>query len=279
METRANFFLIGATAVIGAALILFFSAWMIGGEWRVGAQVYDVVFDGPVRGLVEGGEVRYNGIKVGEVRSLRIDEEDPSRIVARVRVSSAAPLREDSHAELEAIGITGVTLVQLFPGSKESALLKPSMGRPARIRSTTNMIDTLLTHENAQRLSDILIDLKAISGQLAAEDSVLAESARAARSLSEASRSITDLSRSTEEGMSRITMSGDRALLSLDSAGARAASAFERLEGAAWVAEERSLPEMSKAAGSLQRASDAFETAVDKLNLSGETKPKIKLPR
>jgi len=158
-------------------------------------------------------------------------------------------------------------------------LLKPSMGRPARIRSTTSMIDALLTHENAQRLSDILVDLKSISGQLAAKDSVLAESARAARSLSEASRSITGLSQSTLEGMNRLTASGDRALASLDSAGARAALAFERLEGAAWVAEEQSLPQMSKAAGSLRRASDAFETAVDELNLGGKAKPTIKLPK
>ena len=54
METRANFVLLGAVAIIGAALVMIFAAWMIGSDWRGGFNTYDVVFEGPVRGLRGG---------------------------------------------------------------------------------------------------------------------------------------------------------------------------------------------------------------------------------
>jgi len=73
METKANFVMIGAATVAGAALIMLFAMWLANSEFRRGYNEYDIVFTDPVRGLADGGEVRFNGIKVGEVRELRID--------------------------------------------------------------------------------------------------------------------------------------------------------------------------------------------------------------
>src|SRR5262245_55935247 len=113
METRANYVLIGASTVISAVLLMLFAMWMANSEVSRGFNEYDVVFSDPVRGLSEGGEVRFNGIKVGEVKSLRIDPDNSNRVIARVRVSADVPVRRDSDATLEPIGLTGVTLIQL----------------------------------------------------------------------------------------------------------------------------------------------------------------------
>lgn len=131
METKANYVMLGAATIVGVVLILLFAMWMAGSDYRRGYNEYDVVFEDPVRGLTEGGEVRFNGIKVGEVQSLRIDPENTNRVIARIRVSSDVPVREDSEARLEPIGLTGVTLIQLSAGSPTATLLESLRLRPA----------------------------------------------------------------------------------------------------------------------------------------------------
>ena len=92
METKANYVLIGASTIIGLFLIMLFALWITTGDLRRGFNSYDVVFDDPVRGLTEGGEVRFNGIKVGEVESLRIDPDDLRTYRDRRRAGAALDL-------------------------------------------------------------------------------------------------------------------------------------------------------------------------------------------
>ena len=103
-------------------MLMLFAMWMTTGDFRRGFNEYDVVFDDPVRGLTEGGEVRFNGIKVGEVESLRIDPDNTNRVIARIRVSADVPVKADTEAQLEPIGLTGVTLIQLSPGSADCGI-------------------------------------------------------------------------------------------------------------------------------------------------------------
>ena len=130
METKANYVFIGAATVVGALLVMLFAMWMTTGDLRRGYNQFDVVFEDPVRGLTEGGEVRFNGIKVGEVEDLRIDPDNTNRVIARIRVSSDVPVKEDSTAQLEPVGLTGVTLIQLTAGSPTAELLRPTFGGP-----------------------------------------------------------------------------------------------------------------------------------------------------
>src|SRR5512145_2721363 len=156
METKANYVLIGAATVAGAILIMLFAMWMSTGDLRRGYHEYDVLFADPVRGLTEGGEVRFNGIKVGEVQDLRIDPDNTNRVIARIRVSSDVPVKVDTEAQLEPIGLTGVTLIQLSTGSVEAELLRPAFGAPPpRIQGRGSQIDIIVARgeEVAMRAS------------------------------------------------------------------------------------------------------------------------------
>ena len=64
------------------------------------------------------------------MRSLRIDPDNTNRVIARVRVSADVPVRQDSDARLEPIGLTGVTLVQLSAGSPTAPLLRSGFAGP-----------------------------------------------------------------------------------------------------------------------------------------------------
>ncbi|MDO9563717.1 MAG: MlaD family protein, partial [Bradyrhizobium sp.] len=74
-----------------------------------------VVFEGSASGLHEGGSVNLNGIRVGEVVSLTLD--NPRRVVALAMIDSAAPIRKDTEAGLEFQGLTGVAAISLIGGA------------------------------------------------------------------------------------------------------------------------------------------------------------------
>src|SRR5690606_40078169 len=108
METRANYVAIGAfvfVVLIGAFL---FILWLGGGAERVQRSDIRVVFPGAVTGLSIGGQVLYNGIRIGDVAALNFDPNDPKVVIATVRVDANAPLREDVTATLNFQGLTGV---------------------------------------------------------------------------------------------------------------------------------------------------------------------------
>jgi phospholipid/cholesterol/gamma-HCH transport system substrate-binding protein len=270
METKANYVMIGAVTLVGAALIFLFAMWMSTGSLRRGFNEFNVIFDEPVRGLTEGGEVRFNGIKVGEVQTLSIDAQNPNRVIARIRVSAEVPVREDSTAQLEPIGLTGVTLIQLSAGSPDAELLRSSrFGRPPSIRGRGSQIDVivargeeiamraseamaavrdLLTDENIARVTRIIENLETVSAQLADQRSVISRSGEAAGALTEAAQSINALARQTQRDLSELD------------------SAITEINNAAAVAGGETLPELSQAAEEIRRASISVSRAADSLD-------------
>jgi len=109
MERNAHYAAIGlATSVLFLGLLLFV-VWFARFQVARDYDIYNVVFYGPVRGLSDGGEVHFNGIKVGEVTRLQLDPANANRVIAKVRLTSSVPVKTDSKAQLEPQGITGVS--------------------------------------------------------------------------------------------------------------------------------------------------------------------------
>jgi phospholipid/cholesterol/gamma-HCH transport system substrate-binding protein len=280
METKANFVLLGAATLIGAMLIMLFAVFLADSEFRRGYDEYDVVFDDPVRGLAEGGEVRFNGIKVGEVQSLRIDPENTNRVIGRIRVSAAIPVRENSRAQLEPIGLTGITLIQLSAGTVDSPLLQqPAFGGgPPQIQGAGSQIDIivergqdvvvraseamasvrdLLTPENIERVTHIIENLEAVSGRLARQGSVIDRSAVAVGQMGNAAESVGGLAEQMREDLE-----------SLD-------EAIADLRVASNSAADNTLPEITLAAEEIRRAS----AALARLAEQWEANPSILTPQ
>jgi len=144
METRANHVLIGifTLAVLVAA---FGFVWWFGGHSDTSQRMpYKVVFEGSVSGLTSGSSVLFNGIRVGEVSSLRNDPSDPRRVIAIIQVDKNAPMRKDTTARLESQGVTGVSAVTLRGGSPDSPPLLTSDANPAVIMAEPSSLANLL---------------------------------------------------------------------------------------------------------------------------------------
>lgn len=116
METRAHHVLIGLFTVVVVGAALLFTLWLGKSDADRKFDIYDIVFKEAVSGLSKGGTVEFNGIKIGDVVSLRLDPDDAHRVIARVRVDSSAPVRSDTRARLVPAGITGLTMIRLTSG-------------------------------------------------------------------------------------------------------------------------------------------------------------------
>ena len=151
METRANYALIGAFTLAVIASAFMFVFWFSGGEKAKGRKTYRIIFTGSVSGLSRGAQVLFNGLRVGEVTSLGLMDEDPSRVAASVDIDSRTPVKTDTHAQLEFTGLTGIASIALTGGGVATpALVSPTGDNPV-IYADKSDIQNLLA--NVQTLT------------------------------------------------------------------------------------------------------------------------------
>ena len=219
METKAHHALVGLFTVIRVVAGVFFSLWMAKVTFDEEYAMYDIVFDGPVRGLRESAEVRFNGIQVGEVTELGLDEQ--SRVVARVQVLAQTPVRIDSFAQLEPQGLTGLSYILISGGTPDAQRLQSPANRPpprifARraqleglVEGSEDVLDAaqialfrlseLLNEENIDEVSQTLINLREITDRLSEEDALIADARDAIQRIDTAASDISVAAQSLQQ--------------------------------------------------------------------------------
>lgn len=144
METRANYLIVGLFTLAILASGFGFVWWVARPSQRIEGQTYEIAYDGAVSGLRVGSSVMFNGIRVGEVRSLKLDPANPRRVVASVVVDSSAPILSDTKASLEYQGLTGIASVSLTGGERTAPpLAKGPNGVPQLFAESSAMQDMM----------------------------------------------------------------------------------------------------------------------------------------
>jgi phospholipid/cholesterol/gamma-HCH transport system substrate-binding protein len=118
METRANYVLIGSFTLAVIAAAFGFVMWFQSLHTTKARTPLRIIFEGPASGLRNGGSVNFNGIRIGEVMSVKLD--NPRRVVALAMIENNAPIRKDTLVGLEFQGLTGVAAISL-KGGQEAA--------------------------------------------------------------------------------------------------------------------------------------------------------------
>lgn len=151
METRANYALIGLFTLAVFAGILGFVYWFAAGRNNGDKVSYRVIFTGSVSGLSRGSLVRFNGLRVGEVTTIDLVPNDPSRVMAIIEIDQKTPVKTDTRARLEYQGLTGQASVQLSGGTAGApGLVSPDGARPVIYADRSDFQDIL---ETVQRLA------------------------------------------------------------------------------------------------------------------------------
>ena len=145
MENKAHYALIGTFVLMALFAIIAFVAWLSNAQFDQQFDEYEVTFNGAVRGLSQGSEVRFNGLNVGEVSRLRLDPQNSSSVLVDIQVASDTPVDTKSFARLEPLGLTGLNYIQVFAGGEDFPLIKDLPGKgPRRIQGQMSQIDTFL---------------------------------------------------------------------------------------------------------------------------------------
>src|ERR1700740_1745143 len=119
METRANYVLIGSFTLAVIAAAIGFVLWFQSLHTPHQRTPFPRVCEGRAAGRGNGGSVNFNGIRVGEVVSVKLD--NPRRVVALAMVENNAPIRKDTLVGLEFQGLTGVAAISLKGGEENAA--------------------------------------------------------------------------------------------------------------------------------------------------------------
>ncbi|GAA4797525.1 MlaD family protein [Lysobacter hankyongensis] len=254
METRANYVMIGVFTLAAAAFMLLFGLWAAkytsDKDWRY----YDVIFDEAVTGLTEGGSVQYNGIGVGTVAQLSLAPDDPRKVIARVKLRAATPVKVDTHAKLSFTGLTGTAFIQLTGGSPKAALLTaPGDAVPViqteasalqNIAETANKLvarlDKVLSEDNIHNITQTLDNIESATGALADQREDLGALIRNARVSSEklsatldtTNTAIADVDRELVQKLPQLIAKLDSTLNRLDSAAGNANALLSENRGA-----------------------------------------------
>lgn len=186
MENRAHAFAAGLFALLLATAAVL-SIWWFGGTREL-TREYLVVTRQNVSGLSLQGQVRYRGIRVGRVESIRLDPEDGRNILIRISIEQDVPVTKGTIAKLGQQGVTGIAHVQLEETGKDMTPVDRTGGLPripmqpslieelseaggAALRQARELLtnaNQLLTPENRERFGKTLANLEAGTANLAA---------------------------------------------------------------------------------------------------------------
>ena len=207
-----NYPLVGLfVLVLGAALIAGVLWLASGGAVQKTYDLYLAIADESVAGLNLNAPVKYSGVDVGKVREIQLDPGNPQRVNLLFAIERGTPIKEDTVAVLKTQGLTGIAYVELSGGARDSPPLlatagggypvirtKPSLSARlenvltnvlAKLDSTSNNINAILSDENRAAFKSALADIAAVARTVAArKDTLEAGITNAARTFENTSR-------------------------------------------------------------------------------------------
>jgi|SRR5579871_157172 len=295
MERNANYALVGFASLLLFVGMVTFIVWLARISFSQQYDTYDVVFDKPVEGLSKGSEVHFNGIKVGDISEIGLVKDNPTEIDARVRVTNDVPIRDDSTASAEPQGITGVSYIQITPGTPTRPLLKTVAhtgrypiihGRPgafsallsgggtvlASAAQALDQINKVLSDENVHEISATLADVKEVADEARKKKQLFADADKSLKDIDNAAGSIKQLSDNangllSNDGKRTLQQAADAAE-QIKGAAAQARSMISKLEGPTSDFANNGLPQLTATVESLRRAADSLDRLSNQLQSS-----------
>lgn len=115
MYSRVNYTVVGLFVVILGIALVVAGLWFSADIGRDDEQRYLVLPDEPMTGLLRNSPVKYQGVDVGRVRELGLDERGEVRVL--ISVQRNVPVRADTRVRLASQGLTGMSHLELLPGT------------------------------------------------------------------------------------------------------------------------------------------------------------------
>jgi phospholipid/cholesterol/gamma-HCH transport system substrate-binding protein len=111
---------------------------------------YELVTKHSVTGLSAGAPVRFRGVDIGRVQTIKFDREVPGQIRVRIAVDPDAPLTRGAFGRLSYQGLSGIAFVQLNDDGTDARPLGTAPEAMAQMELRPSFFET--TEDSAQLL-------------------------------------------------------------------------------------------------------------------------------
>lgn len=189
MDEHVNYTAVGAFVIIFLGFIIFSIIWLSSGFKISSNKIYKVYMSESVTGLNIDSTVEFNGVNVGTVSSIEIDQKNPHLVTILLKVKKSTPVSNGTRATLNTKGLTGVSYVSLIDKGNDFSQLPRLPDEPYPIIQTapsflgrldltlhklvegvtkvSSSIEMLLDDENLQSIKEILIGFRHVTRTLA----------------------------------------------------------------------------------------------------------------
>lgn len=190
METNVNYTVVGAFVIIIIVAIVLAIIWLSSGFTFEAYSTYMVYMQESVTGLNIDSPVEFNGVNVGQVKSMELNHKNPQLVELLLSVKSSTPVTRGTIATLNTKGITGITYIALKDKSTDLRRLVAEPGQPypviptspslfvrldtalkqlsTNLRKVTESIQSVLDPENQKSIKETLHNVQQITANLAA---------------------------------------------------------------------------------------------------------------
>ena len=169
METRANYVAVGLFTLLAIIAGFVFLYWSAGGVDQGETTTLRVRIPGSASGLGRGSAVLFNGVKVGDVRRVYIDVNNPSVAIADTSVDKLTPITASTRADIGLAGLTGQANIEIKGGSvdepnllrqaDENGTVAEILANPSPVTNLLQTAQTILT-----RADKVMSDLEGFTG-------------------------------------------------------------------------------------------------------------------
>jgi len=220
METKVNYTLVGIFVISLTMAIILATLWLSAGLSIGEYSTYLVYMQESVSGLNPDSQVEYNGVSVGTVKSIELNQKNPQWVEVLLNIKKTTPITRGTVATLTTRGLTGLAFVALKDKSTDLRPLKalpgqrypvipsgPSIfmrldallsGLSKNFQAITTSLNNLLDKQNLESLKGILINLNDITKNLSNNNQTLNE---ILKNTKRASEQFTPLMRSSSSAM------------------------------------------------------------------------------
>ena len=188
MESKVNYTAVGVFVLIFASSLIAFAFWL--GKYNqdeASYHRYRLYITESVSGLAPEAAVKFHGVDVGKVESIRINPKNSEEVELTLKIEKETPIKTDSTAVLKFYGITGLAFIEIIGGSKDAPLLttnshtfntipsSPSLIKrldeslsnvASKLSVTLDRADRLFSDKNVDNIAQSLEHLRSLTAQI-----------------------------------------------------------------------------------------------------------------
>lgn len=113
METKGYYATVGFFVIVFLTIGIIIGLWLSVGLHTKTYDYYTIYMKESVAGLSVSASVKYNGVDVGIVKKISLNEKNPNQVILVIAVNDDTPITTATRATLNMQGVTGIAYVEL----------------------------------------------------------------------------------------------------------------------------------------------------------------------